>query len=75
LTRTVEWVRILALHGSPCQAASVDEAIRLISDYTESAATLVFARYEVDVRYTNGDEIRGTFASKAEAIKFLNSLR
>jgi hypothetical protein len=75
LTRTVQWVRILALHGEPCQAASVDDAIRIIGDYDESAASLAFARYEVDVRYTNGDEIRGIFASKTEAIKFLNSLR
>jgi hypothetical protein len=71
----VEWVRILALHGSPCQATTIDDAVRMISDYAESATALAFARYEVDVRYTNGDEIRGTFASKAEAIKFLNSLR
>lgn len=75
LTRSVEWVRVLALHGSARQAASVDDAIRIIRDYDESAATHALVRYEVDVRYTNGDEIRGTFASKAEAIKFLNGLR
>jgi hypothetical protein len=75
LTRGVAWVRILALHGLPYQATTVDDAIRLISAHDEAAANFPFARYEVDVRYTNGDEIRGMFASKAEAIKFLNGLR
>jgi hypothetical protein len=28
----------------------------------------------VNVRYTNGDEIRGSFATKAEAVRFLEGL-
>lgn len=32
-------------------------------------------RYEVGVRYNNGDEIRGQFGDKVTAIAFLRGLR
>ena len=30
-------------------------------------------RYEVEVRYSNGDNIKGEFEDKGNAIKFLNT--
>lgn len=75
ITRSITLIRVLALHGTPCEARTLAEAIRLIESHDEGADTTQFARYEVDVRYSNGDEVRGAFASKAEAIRFLNSLR
>ncbi len=75
LTRSVKSVLVLALHGKSCEVTTIDEAIRFVEHYDESGRPTDFVRYEVNVRYTNGDEIRGTFESKTEAIKFLNSLR
>jgi hypothetical protein len=48
---------------------------RFIMNYEESSPPGIFVRYEVHVRYTNSDEIRGTFESKTEAIRFLNSMQ
>jgi hypothetical protein len=75
LTRSVKSVLVLALHGKSCDVTTIDAAIRFIEHYDESGGQMEFVRYEVNVRYTNGDEIRGTFESKTEAIKFLDGVR
>lgn len=49
--------------------------MRFIQRYEELAAVTSFERYELQVRYSNGDEILGAFASKAAAVNFLRSLK
>ncbi len=44
-------------------------------DYDETRATSEFVCYEVNVRFSNGDEIRATFQAKTEAIKFLQRVK
>jgi hypothetical protein len=75
LSRTIQTVFVLGLHGNSYQVASLDEAIQFIQSYDESLTALTFCRYELNVRYTNGDEVRATFSSKLEAIRFLDGLR
>jgi hypothetical protein len=75
LTRRIENVFVIALHGRSCQGTSLDEAIRFIETYDEHGTAQGFCRYEVSVRFTNGDEVRATFSSKVEAIRFLNGMR
>lgn len=74
LTRSIERVFILTLHGKKCEADNLDDAIRFIEGYDEACEVDGFVRYEVNVRYNNGDEIRGTFETKADAVKFLRSM-
>jgi hypothetical protein len=74
LNRTIASVFVLALHGQAQELANVDSAIQFIERFDEAKAGGQFVRYEVNIRYTNKDEIRGTFTSKPEAIKFLRSL-
>jgi len=74
LSRQVALVYVLFLHGPSFEAHTVEEAIRLIDEYGEESTVQGFVRYEVIVRYTNGDEARGTFESKPDAIKFLKSV-
>jgi len=74
LTRTISRVFVLALHGLACETQSIDEAISFIEKYDEVAAVKKFVRYEVNVRYSNGDEIRGAFEMKTDAIKFLATI-
>lgn len=52
-----------------------DEAIAFIEAFDESKPCKPFTRYEVGVRYGNGDEIRGQFKDKATAIAFLRRMR
>jgi hypothetical protein len=74
LLRRVTSIFVLALHGRSYEARTVEEAINFIEGYQEASAASGFVRYELNVRYTNDDEIRGTFESKVEAIRFLNNL-
>jgi hypothetical protein len=51
------------------------EAIAFIEAFDESKPYEPFARYEVGVRYSNGDEIRGQFKDKMTAVAFLCGIR
>lgn len=75
LSRTVQTVFVLVLHDRSFESATIDDAVRFIETYDESSSASRFCRYEVNVRYTNGDEVRANFASKLEAVRFLTSLR
>ncbi|MBI1899847.1 MAG: DNA methylase [Planctomycetia bacterium] len=75
LSRKIQAIFVLGLHGRDGELASIDEAIDFVNQYDESAAPTAFRRYEINVRYTNGDEVRGTFSTKREAIDFLERLR
>lgn len=73
--RRVVRIRIIPLHGATVEWGTVDEAIKFISRYSEHTASASFAKYEVEVLYSNGDRIQGTFAAKKEAVQFLTSYK
>ncbi|MFH0979996.1 MAG: DNA methylase [Planctomycetota bacterium] len=73
LKRRVQSVYIIPLHGSPHELPSVDDAIAFLQRFDESVPVSRFIRYEVAVRYSNGDEIRGSFENRLEAILFLKT--
>jgi len=75
LTRSITSVYVLPLHGSPRTLGDVAEAIAFIEAFDESKPCESFTRYEVGVRYSNGDEIRGQFKDKATAVAFLCGMR
>jgi len=69
--RTVELVRILPLYGQYYNMSSVEEAISFIQKYKEDSAKCLIIKYEVEIQYNNGDNIRGKFSEKDTAIAFL----
>lgn len=73
LNRTIEHVFVLTLSGASRQLDSIKDAVRFIEQHDEAAPATEFVRYELNVRYTNGDEVRGTFREKDKAIAFLRS--
>jgi hypothetical protein len=74
VTRTIKAVVVLPLHGAPFAWESVDAAIRFIEGYAEQdAAPKPVAKYEIQIRYNNGDSIRGEFVAKEGALTFLRS--
>ena len=73
LNRTIKHIFVLTLSGPSRQLASIEDAVRFVEDYDEAAPASEFVRYELNVRYTNGDEIRGSFREKYKAIDFLRS--
>jgi hypothetical protein len=75
LTRAIQTVFVLALHGQTYEATTLDDAIQFIRNYDEKSSVTLFRRYELNIRYSNGDEVRATFLSRLETIGFLEGLR
>ena len=73
ISRQIERIIVLPLHGIPQDLSTIDEAITFVQNYAEGAEIEPFARYEIQVRYNNGNLIEGTFGDKASAIEFLRT--
>lgn len=75
LTRSITSIFVLPLHGLPRTLSNVGEAITFIEAFDETKPCEPFTRYEVGIRYSNGDEVRGEFKDKLTAIDFLRGMR
>jgi hypothetical protein len=72
--RQVERIVVLALHGESQEMATIDDAIQFIESYdAASGVAKKVERFEIQVRYNNGNLIEGKFKDKAGAIEFLRS--
>ena len=74
LHRRVTQVLVLTLSGVSHSFDRVADAVRFVSEHDQAASVSAFVRYELNVRYSNGDEVRGQFQEKETAIGFLRSL-
>lgn len=73
-TRAVQHIIIVVLHGIAEQVTRINDAIEYIQNYQDNQPTNAPAlKYEIDIRYNNGDKINATFQTKIEAIKFLRT--
>jgi len=73
VTRRVESVRVLPLHGTAKECGTLQQAIAFIEAYAEADGGRPIVRYEVQIRYSNGDKIEGQFTDREGAIQFLRS--
>ena len=72
LDRTIERVICIPLHGSQNEFASVGDAVQFIKTFDVTvASTATFKKFEIIVRYSNGDKIDASFETATEALKFL----
>lgn len=71
--RQIERIIVLPLHGSTTELKTVDEAISFIKKYGEKASDKPVERYEIQVRYNNGNIVEGKFKDKDSAIEFLRA--
>lgn len=71
--RQITAVRVTPLHGAAKDCATVDEAISFMDGYDETAPTEPLVKYEVSIRYDNGDKIAGEFQDKATSVEFLQA--
>ncbi|PRX38500.1 hypothetical protein CLV97_1562 [Planifilum fimeticola] len=72
-TRYIELVHILPLHGEAVECESVEQAVQFIQKYDKSGSSAPIVKYEIRIRYNNGDKIEAQFESKESAIQFLRS--
>jgi hypothetical protein len=73
VSRQIERIVILVLHGASQDLATISDAIRFIEGYESDGRAQPVERYEISVRYNNGDSINGTFKDKASAVSFLET--
>lgn len=70
--RYILGITVSALHGQPQPIATVAGAINYLQSYEGSRPSPAPAlKYEIEVRYNNGDVIHGIFQAKDAAINFL----
>ena len=74
LDRMIERLIVIPLFGDEHTFGSVSEAVHFIGDYKETQDGGPFRKYEIIVKYSNGDAIDASFQNKGEAEKFLKYL-
>jgi hypothetical protein len=73
VSRQIDRIIVLPLHGRMQELSTIEKAIDFVKDYNEGANVAVFVRYEIQVRYNNGNRVDGTFGDKESAIDFLRT--
>ena len=74
LGRFVQHIFVLTLSGTSHRFDCIDDAIRFVAAHDQAEPAVDFVRYELNVRYSNGDEIRASFATREDAVRFLRSV-
>ena len=73
VSRQIDRITVLPLHGSRQELQTVADAIKFIEGYKENAGTHAFQRYEIRIRYNNGDSVEAAFHDKGDAVTFLRT--
>lgn len=71
VTRRVEKIIVIPLYGQESEYSSVGDAIAFLSSYESTAVQGRVYKYEIHIRYNNGDKIMAEFADKTAAVEFL----
>lgn len=73
VSRRIQSIVVLPLHGQIEELTTLGQAIAFLTGYDDHDGRKPIQRYEIQIRYSNGDAIEGKFADKQEAIKFLKN--
>jgi hypothetical protein len=72
LDRQIEQIFLIPLHGQQSEFMTIPDAITFVENYTEDGLREGnFRKYEIIVRYSNGDKIDASFQNKEKAVSFL----
>lgn len=72
LDRQIEQIILIPLHGQQSEFVTITDAIAFVTSYREDRLRDgSFRKYEIIVRYTNGDKIDASFKDKDKAVAFL----
>jgi hypothetical protein len=71
VTRRIERVIVIPLHGCGTECSSIGEAIAFLSSYESTKSPQAVHKYEIHIRYSNGDKIVAEFTEKPTALGFL----
>ena len=73
VSRFIERIIILPLHGQETVSTSVTDAINFLKKYPEDRPKLPLSKYEIIIKYNTGDRIEASFNDKKDSIKFLET--
>lgn len=73
VSRFIERIIILPLHGQESILNTVTDAIDFLNKYSEDKPKLPLVKYEVIIKYNTGDRIEASFQDKKDTIKFLET--
>jgi hypothetical protein len=73
VSRFIERIIILPLHGQETVSNSVAEAVDFLKNYSEEKQKLPLSKYEIIIKYNTGDRIEANFKDKKDSIKFLEA--
>lgn len=73
ISRFIERVLVIPLHGQELSIKTIGEAIEFLKDYKENIQKLPLVRYEIIIRYNTGERIEASFISKKDTIIFLET--
>jgi hypothetical protein len=73
LTRQITLVRVLPLHGVAFELTSIVEAVEFIENYSATGINTPALKFEVEIRYGNGDKIQATLSEKDDVLAFLHT--
>lgn len=71
LARSPDRITIMPLFGKPIYFSTKSEAFDFLSDFDRNSGSGDFQRLEIDVLFSNKDEIKGIFHEEEEAVRFL----
>jgi hypothetical protein len=71
--RQIDRIIVLPLHGMLRELLNVGDAIAYVEGYNHDGGGTPVERYEIIVRYNNGNKVEGQFKDKASAVAFLTS--
>ena len=74
LERRIESIRIMSLYGEENLFASIQEACDFISGFVVRESKPYFYKFEIYVRYSNGDKFEAHFADRRNAVTFLEKI-
>ena len=71
LSRRVESIIVIPLYGNPREFACARDALRFIEDPMEGEPIGELQRFEVIVKYSDGESIEGNFKSRNKVRTFI----
>lgn len=75
VSRFIERIIILPLHGQENISNSVTEAIDFLKKYSEDKPKLPLSKYEIIIKYNTGDRIEASFKDKKDCMTFLETYK
>lgn len=73
ILRRIENIIILPLHGRYKEVNRIKDAIDYIETYKELPLNCDIVKYEIQIKYSNGDKINAEFVDRFNAINFLKN--